>query len=775
MTDKHKKSPLSILLIEDSEDDAALILREFKRNNIEVCSNCIETREELHYYLQKQHWDIIISDYSLPRFNGLAAIAELKKSKLDIPLILVSGTIGEEVAVLAMKAGAHDYIMKDNLRRLVPAVERELREVQERKGREKAERAFRETEEYFRSIFDGAPIGITIETADGSFERANPEFCRMLGYSELELRKKTFIDVTHPDDRKIGLNETRKVFAGKLRSFKIEKRYIKKTGQIVWAAVSVSAFRKKHGKVINAVAMVEDITQRKQAEEILVNIAKGVSAEIGTDFFRALVQNLAGMLRADYAYIGKLTETTPVRVQTICVSGQNEFIDNFEYEVPGTPCQNTIKPESCCYPENVQQAFPHDPKLRNMQIDAYVGTPLVDSSGRTVGLLVVLFCQPLSRVDQTLSILRIFAARASAELERSLAEEALKESERKYRRIVETAQEGIWTIDANANTTYVNEKLAEMLGYTAEEMLGRHLFEFMDAKGRKIAERNLERRGRGIEEIHDFTFRRKDGSAIHTLLSTNPLQDKDGQYVGALAMVTDITVIKEAEIELKNSRQQLRNLAAHLQTLREDERLMIAREMHDELGQVLTALKMDLTLLERDINSKQDRLEAASILTEIDAMKKVIDTTIRKIRKLITELRPEVLDNLGLEAALQWQIDEFKTRTNIHYTLETQSIDLEKEPSVAVFRIFQEALTNIARHSRAKNVAVKMSTEDHSCILSISDDGVGIDREVLNNGKTFGLLGMKERAIIFGGEVSITGKKNRGTTVEVRIPITKSE
>ncbi len=767
---EHKNS-LSILLIEDSSDDAELILHEFNRHHIHVSSKCIETREEMQYHLKNRPWDVIISDYALPRFNGLSAIAELKKSKLDIPLILVSGTIGEEMAVLAMKAGAHDYIMKDNLKRLIPAVERELREVQQREKRKKAEQAFKESEESFRKIFEDAPIGMAIINSDYSFVRFNQQLSDMFSYSKDELLTKTLLDTTHNDDLKTSQNKAKYIFSSKKHFIKSEIRFLKKNNETLWVALSLSALQKEGNKVITALAMFEDITERKQAEEVLLNIARGVSAKTGDLFFRSLVENLAKTLHADYTFIGELAGVKNELIKTISVYAGNDFLENFSYKLRNTPCKNVVRQQICCYPENVQKHYPEDPILKKMQIAGYVGMPLIDASGNPLGLLAVLFRKPIVHVEQTKSLITIFAARAAAELERRLAEKALRESEEKFRQIVETAQEGIWTIDAKGNTTYVNDKMGEMLGYTTAEMTGKHLFDFMDETGKQISSKNIERRKKGIQEMHEFSFLKKDGSVLHTLLSTNPLIDRNGKYTGALAMVTDISDIKKIQVALKKSEEQLRNLSAHLQNSREEDRLMIAREIHDEIGQVLTALKMDLTLMERDVDITQNSIHAETIVEEIHSMKALIDNTIKKVRKLITELRPEVLDNLGLEAALHWQIEEFTKRTGIAHSIDVKEVTLEKHKAIAVFRIFQEALTNIARHAKAKNVDIQMTLKNHSYLLKIKDDGIGFPEDILEHSNTFGLLGMKERALIFGGEVIVHSKPNRGTTIKINIPI----
>jgi signal transduction histidine kinase len=194
--------------------------------------------------------------------------------------------------------------------------------------------------------------------------------------------------------------------------------------------------------------------------------------------------------------------------------------------------------------------------------------------------------------------------------------------------------------------------------------------------------------------------------------------------------------------------------------------------MHDELGQVLTALKMDLSIVGKDI--AEDKLQnPAQIQQEIDCMLKLIDSTIKKIRTLITQLRPEVLDNLGLIPALEWHAQEIGTRTGMKHKFRSNmgEIELNKELATAVFRIFQEALTNIVRHAKATRFDMYLAMKNGTISLKISDNGIGITTDNLENSQTFGLLGMKERALVLGGAVEVSGTKGKGTTVLARIPI----
>jgi len=219
---------------------------------------------------------------------------------------------------------------------------------------------------------------------------------------------------------------------------------------------------------------------------------------------------------------------------------------------------------------------------------------------------------------------------------------------------------------------------------------------------------------------------------------------------------------------LRESEDQLRRLAAHLISVREEERAHIAREIHDELGQVLTGIKMEVGWL-------QKRLKEPQLLEKTESMSKLIDSTVQTVRKIATGLRPEMLDDMGLVAAVGWQAKEFQKRTGIRTRAKLPpERKFDFEISTAVFRIFQEILTNVARHSRATRVDVQLAASDERIELEVTDNGVGIPEGELRGRKSLGLLGMQERALLFGGEVVVSGVPGQGTRVAVSIPIPKA-
>jgi two-component system, NarL family, sensor histidine kinase UhpB len=218
----------------------------------------------------------------------------------------------------------------------------------------------------------------------------------------------------------------------------------------------------------------------------------------------------------------------------------------------------------------------------------------------------------------------------------------------------------------------------------------------------------------------------------------------------------------------KESHEQFRDLSAYLQTAREEERKSIAREIHDELGQALTTIKLELSLLQEEVLH-----DAAAATDRIHSLKGRVDETIHTVKRIITKLRPGLLDDLGLTAAIEWQAKDFQTRTGIvcDVSMNPEEMFINQELSTAMFRIFQETLTNIARHSSATRVIVHLTRSDDSLELQVEDNGRGITFQEIHDPKSFGLIGIRERAQYWRGIVDIEGRAGLGTIVAVRFPL----
>jgi signal transduction histidine kinase len=227
---------------------------------------------------------------------------------------------------------------------------------------------------------------------------------------------------------------------------------------------------------------------------------------------------------------------------------------------------------------------------------------------------------------------------------------------------------------------------------------------------------------------------------------------------------------RQAEAEIRGSREQLRNLSFHLVSVREEERTRLAREIHDELGQGLTALKMDLSWFGKRLEPGQQQLGE-----KIRTMDRLVDETIRTVQRLSGELRPGLLDDLGLAAAIEWQAEEFQKRARIacDVSLDLGDASLSRDHATAIFRIFQETLTNVLRHARATRVSVLLQAQENQLTLKVVDNGRGITEEESAGAKAFGLIGMRERVLAFKGRFDIEGRPGKGTTVTVTVPLIK--
>jgi signal transduction histidine kinase len=229
---------------------------------------------------------------------------------------------------------------------------------------------------------------------------------------------------------------------------------------------------------------------------------------------------------------------------------------------------------------------------------------------------------------------------------------------------------------------------------------------------------------------------------------------------------------QQAEAELRGSGERLRNLSSHLESVREEERTRLAREIHDELGQELTALKMDLSWLSKRLEPEQQQLSE-----KVWSMDGLVGEMIRIVQRLSGELRPGLLDDLGLSAAIEWQTEEFQKRTGIacEVRLDFGETTLSRDQTTAIFRIYQETLTNVIRHARATRVSILLQSQDNRLILEVKDNGRGITEEEVGGAKAFGLIGMRERMLALKGELSISGRPGQGTTVTVAVPLTTRE
>ena len=328
-------------------------------------------------------------------------------------------------------------------------------------------------------------------------------------------------------------------------------------------------------------------------------------------------------------------------------------------------------------------------------------------------------------------------------------------------------------IDRTFNMLRANETFCELAGIHKEDALGKKCHEVFSGPLCHTEACPLTRILNGEDRVEcDSEKIPESGPEIQCIVTATPFKGPQGEVIGIVEDFKDISERKRTEKELIQSRRRLRELASHLESAREMERTRIAREIHDELGQALTALKMELHwCLKRLPKDNPELLEKAKTLPRL------IDANVHLVQRISSELRPGLLDHLGLSAAMEWQAGQFQERTGISCDIifEPNEIVLDQTRSTALFRIFQETLTNIIRHADATRVEIVLRQKDGGVELMVTDNGKGITEQEIADPKSFGLMGINERIYSLGGIVAISGSKNKGTTVRVSVPTGGSE
>ena len=280
------KSPLCILHLEDDPNDAALVAAALESGGIRCVITRVQDRDEFVAALERGGVDLILSDFSLPDFDGLSALAIVRANYRSIPLILVSGTLGEELAIDSFKSGATDYVLKERMARLVPAVRRAMKEVQDRAANRQTEMELQESEQRLEIVFNESPMGIALVGVEGHPILTNPALQEMLGYTADELGRMHFKEFTHPEDCAKDLALYEDVIQGKREGYQLEKRYIRKDAKVVWARLTVTLARRRTAHAHFVIGMVEDITENRhlqsqfieaQKMEVIGHLASGVA------------------------------------------------------------------------------------------------------------------------------------------------------------------------------------------------------------------------------------------------------------------------------------------------------------------------------------------------------------------------------------------------------------------------------------------------------------------------------------------------------------------
>lgn len=362
--------------------------------------------------------------------------------------------------------------------------------------------------------------------------------------------------------------------------------------------------------------------------------------------------------------------------------------------------------------------------------------------------------------------------------------------------LLESTGDGMFGIDLAGCCTFINRAGAALLGYSAAEVLGKNMHELIHHShedGRHYEEQCCPiflafRTGQPCR-IDQEVFWRRDGSAFAVEYSSHQIVDQ-GQIRGAVITFSDISARRHAEEQLQRAKQelelrvkertaelssalvQLRQLSAHAHSVREEERKRIAREIHDELGSLLVALKLDVNWMEKRVADREE------VARKCRSMNRLIESAVENVGRIITDLRPSILDHQGLVAALEWQVQEFADATGMqcdfHIDVAPGVSPPEGTLSTAAFRIFQEMLSNVARHAKANWVRIRVSLCEASLHMEVQDNGVGTHATDLDAPRSYGVMGMRERALHFGGNLEIDSVRGKGTCVRLRMPLPTS-
>ncbi len=598
-------------------------------------------------------------------------------------------------------------------------------------------RTLERSEEQFRLAFENANVGVCITGLDGRLLKVNKALCSMLGYTQAELESLRVADITHNEDITPTNAFIQQSQQGGTTRISLDKRYIHKNSSTVWGNLASSLVHDLTGAPQYFITYIQDITDRKEAEE---------------------------RLRASEAHYRSLVENAP------------DVIAEFDSECRFLFVNSSIKKVSNILPENFigkrmrdvgfaeHQAREREDMIRRVcetqmsfeaefEFDGVNGTRVFDWR-------VYPFLDKDGNVRSIFSINRDITDRKKSEI-------ALRKSEEMFNKVFHSSPAPM-VISTLEDGTYidVNESYLKQMEFQREEVIGRTSYQLNTWGDLRQRDKILQTLGKSGSVKNSEIKQKTKSGIIKTSILSAEIIELDGKKC-LLTSHVDITERKQAEEALQASIEEMHRLTTELERIREEERKNISREVHDELGQLLTALHMDIVSLRKFSVPDREELE-----TKLQSMLELTSSATKAVQSISSRLRPGILDDLGLNAAIEWQIEDFQKRAGIacEIDLPDQEIVIDSERSTALFRILQEALTNVVRHAEASAVKVSLSDSGEQVIVSIKDNGIGITERQINNTKSYGLIGIRERLRPFHGTCEFVKGSPSGTEVIVKVP-----
>ena len=722
--------------------------------NSEVCGQAVDGRDAIEKARELKP-DVVIMDVSMPTLNGLEATRILRSVLPSCEVIVLSQHDSPEMARQAFRAGARGYVIKASVsQNLMAALDKVSRhesffdpavseiarplDVQEILQRSTAlEQALRENEQVYRSTFELAAVGVAHVSPEGRWMRVNRKVCEILGYTEEEILGMTFQEITHPDDLAADLVETEKVRTGELPTFSMEKRYIRKDKSVVWANLTVSAARDSNGRMKHFISVIEDVTERREAEAVRARLAAIVESSddaiVSKDLngiitsWNAGAERIFGFTAAE-AIGNPITIIIPLDLRgeetgIIQRLRRGERIDHYE----------TIRSTKFGVKLDVSLTI----------------SPIRDSKGRVIGA---------SKIARDIT-------------QAKKVEAALRDSQTQLALALEASRTAMFGWDVIEKRGTWNSQMAAIYGFqpkgkyiSTEEW--RSLFHPDDVQ------RLIDEADRLLKDQEKFQFEyravRPDGEIRWILSHGRIVRNADGEAIQMIGTHTDISDRKQYE-----EAEKVREMTGKLLHAQDSERRRIARELHDSAGQIVAALQMTLIPLEEQAG-KLDADVSKGIGQSLEFLQQLSG----ELRTVSYLLHPPLLDEAGLPSALRWYIEGFAERSKIDVELEIDARlgRLSQDLELAVFRVIQECLTNIHRHSGSKQAKIRVTGSDNEVRLDVRDFGKGIPA-IDRNGSSkmqfgVGIQGMRERIRQLNGRFEIKSHPD-GTTVSARLPIVK--